>query len=322
MKTWGVMLGLSCAAVAGAQGPPTFKADPPVKCDSCDEWNKPQEPFRVFGNTYFVGTTGLAAVLVVSDQGHVLLDGGLPQSAPLIDAGIRKLGFRTEDVRLIVNSHAHYDHAGGIAALQRASGATVAASASGAGAIEKGGTPADDPQHGFGEEANRFPRATKVRVVADGETLKVGDLEVTAHLTPGHTPGSTTWTWRSCGGSRCLDVVYADSLNAVAAPGFRFTGDGTHPSLEPSFRRSIATVGGLPCDILLAVHPSFADLAGKLRRRQEQPASEPFVDPAGCRAYAEEAARRLDQRVAEEGKAPAPHDLRPTPPESAERRDR
>jgi metallo-beta-lactamase class B len=281
MTTWGVMFVLSCAGVAGAQGPPAFKADPPKKCDSCDEWSKPQEPFRVFGNTYFVGTAGLGTVLVTSEKGHVLLDGGLPQSAPLIDASIRKLGFRTEDVRLIVNSHAHYDHAGGIGALQRASGAMVAASASGAAAIEMGGAPADDPQYGFGEEANRFPRATKVRVVADGETLKVGDLAVTAHLTPGHTPGSTTWTWRSCEGPRCLDVVYADSLNAVSAPGFRFTGDATHPSREASFRKSIATVGALPCDILLTVHPSFADLAGKLRRLQEQPASEPFVDPAG-----------------------------------------
>jgi metallo-beta-lactamase class B len=259
----------------------------------------------VFGNTYFVGTAGLGTVLVTSEKGHVLLDGGLPQSAPLIDASIRKLGFRTEDVRLIVNSHAHYDHAGGIGALQRASGAMVAASASGAAAIEMGGAPADDPQYGFGEEANRFPRATKVRVVADGETLKVGDLAVTAHLTPGHTPGRTTWTWRSCEGPRCLDVVYADSLNAVSAPGFRFTGDATHPSREASFRKSIATVGALPCDILLTVHPSFADLAGKLRRLQEQPASEPFVDPAGCRAYADGASKRLDLRVAEEEKAPA-----------------
>jgi metallo-beta-lactamase class B len=305
MTTWGVMFVLSCAGVAGAQGPPAFKADPPKKCDSCDEWGKPQEPFRVFGNTYFVGTAGLGTVLVTSEKGHVLLDGGLPQSAPLIDASIRKLGFRTEDVRLIVNSHAHYDHAGGIGALQRASGAMVAASASGAAAIEMGGAPADDPQYGFGEEANRFPRATKVRVVADGETLKVGDLAVTAHLTPGHTPGSTTWTWRSCEGPRCLDVVYADSLNAVSAPGFRFTGDATHPSREASFRKSIATVGALPCDILLTVHPSFADLAGKLRRLQEKPASEPFVDPAGCRAYADGASKRLDLRVAEEEKAPA-----------------
>ncbi len=305
MKTWSVLLVLSWTAVAAASGPPAMKADPPKKCDSCDVWNKPQEPFRVFGNTYFVGVAGLGSVLVASDKGLILLDGGLAQSAPLIDASIRKLGFRTEDVRLIVNSHAHYDHAGGIAALQRASGAQVAASASGARAIEGGQPTADDPQYGFGREANAFPSVKHVRAVTDGETLRVGELAITAHLTPGHTPGSTTWSWRSCEGARCLDVVYADSLNAVAAPGFRFTGDATHPSREATFRRSIATVGGLPCDILLVVHPGFAGMAEKLRRRQEEPGSEPFVDPLACRAYASDAAKRFDQRVVEEGKAAA-----------------
>jgi metallo-beta-lactamase class B len=293
------------AALASAEGRPALTADPPRKCDQCDEWNAAQEPFRVFGNTYYVGVAGLSSVLLVSDTGLILLDGGLPQSAPLIDASIRKLGFRTEDVRLIVNSHAHFDHAGGIAALQRASGAQVAASASGARAIEKGQPPAEDPQHGFGS-GGYFPSVKEVRVVADGETLRVGDLAVTAHLTPGHTPGSTSWTWRSCEGPRCLDIVYADSLNPVLAPGFRFTGDATHPSIEAAFRRSIATVASLPCDIMLAVHPGYSGMEKKLRRRQEQPPREPFVDPAACRVYAADATKRLDQRVAEERRSPVP----------------
>jgi len=217
--------------IASAQEPPRFQADPPKACDACEAWNAPQQPFRVFGNTWYVGTGGLSAVLVTSPQGHVLLDGGLSQSAPRIDASIRALGFRTEDVRLIVNSHAHYDHAGGIAALQRRSGAKVAASASGARALETGEPTPDDPQYALGREANGYPPVTGVRVVADGETLRVGDVAITAHYTPGHTPGATTWTWRSCEGQHCLDIVYADSLNAVSAPGFRFTGDATHRSL-------------------------------------------------------------------------------------------
>lgn len=297
----------SVTAVFARDGdrPRHLQPDPPKKCESCDAWNAPREPFRVYGNTYFVGPAELGSVLVVSSDGLILLDGGLPQSAPLIDAHIRALGFRTQDIRLIVNSHAHYDHAGGIAALQRASGATVAASASGARAIEHGEPPADDPQHGLGPDAMRFPPVRRVRVVADGETLRVGDVALTAHLTPGHTPGSTTWTWRSCEADRCLDVVYGDSLNAVSAPGFRFTGDATHPSLEATFRRSIATVEALPCDILLTVHPGFADLDGKLRRRSEQPGTNPFVDPQACRAYAAGARQRLDGRIAEERGAPA-----------------
>jgi len=301
-----ILMGLLVPA-ATAAGRTALRADRAKQCESCAGWNAVQEPFRVFGNTYYVGVAGLSAVLVTSDKGLILLDGGLPQSAPLIDASIRKLGFRTEDVRLIVNSHAHYDHAGGIAALQRASGAIVAASAPGARAIESGEPTADDPQYAFGKDANGFPPVKRVKVVADGETLRVGNVAVTAHLTPGHTPGSTTWTWRSCEGSRCLDIVYADSLNAVSAPGFRFTGDATRPSIEGAFRRSIAMIGSLPCDVLLAVHPSFAGMADKLRRRREQPGSEPFVDASACRSYAADAAKRLDQIIAEERKSPIPH---------------
>jgi metallo-beta-lactamase class B len=306
MRVHGAVLMILLVPGANAAGRTALKADRPKECDSCAGWNAAHEPFRVFGNTYYVGVAGLSSVLIASDKGHILLDGGLPQSAPLIDASIRKLGFRTEDLHLIVNSHAHYDHAGGVASLQRVSGAIVAASASGARAIEMGEPPADDPQYAFGKEANRFPPVKHVKVVADGETLRVGNLAITAHLTPGHTPGSTTWTWRSCEGPRCLEMVYADSLNPVSAPGFRFAGDATHPSITRIFRRSISTVGSLPCDILLAVHPSFAGMEDKLRRRREQPGSESFVDPTACRAYAADAARRLDERIAEEERPTVP----------------
>jgi metallo-beta-lactamase class B len=171
--------------------------------------------------------------------------------------------------------------------------------------MERGEPTEDDPQYGFGRETNAFPPVPKVRAVKDGEVLRVGDLAITAHLTPGHTPGSTTWTWRSCEGARCLDVVYGDSLNSISAPGFRFTGDARHPSVEAAFRRSIATVAALPCDILLTVHPGSVDVEGKLRRRQKEPGSEPFVDSGACRGYAAGALQRLDQRIAEENKGPS-----------------
>ena len=252
----------------------------------------------MFGNTYYVGVAGLSAILVVSDAGSILLDGGLPQSAPLIDSNIRKLGFRTEDVRLILNSHAHYDHAGGIAALQRVSGATVAASAAGARALEQGEPTNDDPQYGFGRRANAFPAVKTVRVVKDGEVMRVGNVGVTAHLTPGHTPGSTTWTWQSCEGARCLNLVYADSLTPVSAPGFRFT-----PHVD-SFRQSIAVVEKLPCDILLRTHPSAAAMASMVARQKGKADSNPLIDGNGCRSYAGNARKGLEQRVAEEKKTP------------------
>ncbi len=289
---------LSLAALtAFAQEALRLQPDPPRDCPLCDAWNKKQQPFRVFGNTYYVGVAGLSSVLIASDKGLILLDGDLPQSAPLIAENIQSLGFRIQDIRLIVNSHAHHDHAGGIAALQRASGAIVAASASGARALEQGETTPDDPQHAFGRALNGFPQVKAVRVVSDGEVLRVNDLSITAHMTPGHTPGSTTWTWRSCEGTRCLDVVYADSLNAVSASGFKYT---RLPGVVDGFRRSIATVENLPCDILLTVHPEFSDLSGKLQRRAEKTNENQFIDPQACRVYAAAAARSLERRIAEE----------------------
>jgi metallo-beta-lactamase class B len=308
MKLLPLVLTLLGAPFLAAQQRP-FQSDPKVACDACEEWNAPEAPFRVFGSTYFVGTAGLGAVLVTSPQGHVLLDGGLPQSAERIDASIRALGFRTEDVRLILSSHAHYDHAGGIAALQRASGAQVAASASGARAIESGGPTPDDPQYvaaGAAADAGRFPRVKGVRVVADGEIVSLGELAITARMTPGHTPGATTWTWRSCEGERCLNVVYADSLNAVSLHGFRFSGDATRPSLVARFERSIDVVAALPCDILLAVHPGFSRMHDALKARGASPDAAPVIDQGACRAYAAGARQRLGQRVAEEARAPAP----------------
>jgi metallo-beta-lactamase class B len=316
VKPFCLLLALTGMVLSASQTSSVLRPDPPHSCGDCGGWNKPHKPFRVFGNTYYVGVAGLSAILITGAQGSILLDGGLPQSAALIDANIRTLGFRTEDIKLIVNSHAHYDHVGGIAALQRFTGAAVAASAAGAKAIERGEPMPDDPQFGFGRETNAFPPVKGVRVVGDGETLRVGDLAITAHMTPGHTPGATTWSWRSCEGSRpstgsgrpelvegrCYDIVYADSLNAVSAPGFRFTGGATHPSLIPTFRATIAKVRALPCDIVIGVHPGFTDLAGKLKRRQENPPRDPFVTPDGCRAYADAASKRLDALIADEAK--------------------
>jgi metallo-beta-lactamase class B len=292
-------VGLAILLVLAFQTP-TFKPDPPHKCGDCDEWNKPREPFQIFGNAYFVGTHGLSSILITGPQGHILLDGALEQSAALIDANIRKLGFKTEDVKLIVNSHGHYDHAGGIAALQRASGATVAASPSGANALERGENTVDDPQYGFGKEANGFPPVKNVKVIRDGEVLKVGTIAITPHFTPGHTPGSTTWTWQSCEGTRCLNLVYADSISAISADGFRFTDS---PERVTAFRRSISRLAELPCDIVVSTHPAATRLDAKIKQRAEMKGAgpDPFIDH-GCKALAATAMKGLEARIAEEKK--------------------
>jgi metallo-beta-lactamase class B len=274
--------------------------DPPHKCDDCADWNKPREPFKLFGNSFYVGTDGLSAVLVTGDAGHVLLDGGLSQSAPLIDANIRKLGFKTGDIKLILVSHGHFDHAGGVAALQRFTEATVAASPSTAQALQRGENTPDDPQFGFGKNFNGFPPTARVRVFRDGEVLTVGKTSITAHLIPGHAPGSTAYAWRSCApsrpeaasaadeGTQCRNMVYADSLTSGSAPGFTYG-----PERLALFRRSIEKVAALPCDIVVSPHPYFTQLFEKQKRGS-------FDDPKGCQAYAADGLKRLEARIAEE----------------------
>ncbi len=286
-------------ASSAAHGAPLV-ADPPKQCDACEAWNQLREPFRVYGNTYFVGTGGLSAVLVVGTGGSVLLDGGLSQSAPLIASNIEKLGFRLDEVRLIVNSHTHYDHAGGIAALQRASGAKVYASPASQRALARGEPTPDDPQFGFGHESNAFPPIGDVQVVRDGQTLHAGGVAITARFTPGHTPGGTSWVWRSCEGQTCLDIVYADSLTAISAPGYRYSESDAEGLRVVTFRESIARVASFPCDILLAPHPGFLDLDAKLEAQQREPSTNPFIDRGACQAYAAGALERLQQRLAEE----------------------
>jgi metallo-beta-lactamase class B len=300
VTSWLIALALLFTA---AQGAP-FKADPPIACGDCVAWNKAREPFRVYGNTYYVGTDGLSALLVTGDAGHVLLDGALPESAPLIDANIRKLGFKTEDIKLILVSHGHFDHAGGVNALQRHSGATVAASASTAQAMQSGENTPDDPQYGFGRKFNGFPVVKNVKVVADQEVLTVGKTAIKVHLIPGHAPGSTAYTWQSCApatageAGTCLNMVYADSLTSPSAPGFKYG------NRLGSFRRSIEKVAALPCDIVLSPHPQFTQVDEKLKRRAELKGAgpDPFIDANGCRAYAAEGMKRLEARRAEEAK--------------------
>jgi metallo-beta-lactamase class B len=286
---------LHLAACAGQ----ARRYDSPKRCDACDGWNGPQKPFRIFGNTYYVGVSGLSALMIDTGAGLVLLDGGLPQSAPRIARNLRALGHRIDEVRWIGCSHAHYDHVGGVAALQRLSGARVVFSPAGAAGLRAGNVLADDPQAGFGVEAMRFPAVAQVVELGDGETFTLGSVTVMAHHTPGHTPGGTSWSWRSCEGKRCINMVYADSLNPVSAPGFRYSADSAQLA---AFRASIDKVRQLPCDVIISAHPGFTELFDRLAAARKDPvkADEAFIDPAGCATYADDAARRLDKRLAEE----------------------
>jgi metallo-beta-lactamase class B len=264
------------------------------KCESCETWNVTQAPFRLYGNAYYVGVHGLSSILITSDAGHILIDGGLAESAPKILANIRELGFRIEDVKVILNSHVHYDHAGGIAELQRLSGAQVAASAPAAKVLKAGESGKDDPQFGA---LPPIAKITAVRVFKDGETLRVGPLAVTAHLTPGHTPGGTSWTWQSCENERCFNMVYADSLTAVSAPDYKFT---QHQAALRGFEKSFATIAALPCDILVTPHPDVSDLWTRVAKRDADHDPAALVATDACARYVAGARERLRARVTSE----------------------
>jgi len=297
-----VIVMLALAGPTGqTQGLRTLQPDPPIACSSCAEWNGPREPFKVFGNTYFVGTSGLSALLIVTDQGLILMDGALPQSAPIIDANIRALGFHTTDVKYILTSHAHYDHAGGLHALQRYTRATVLGSASTVRALALGYPVSEDPQY-EGPNSQTFPKVENVRVVKDKEAVRLGSTTATPHYMPGHTPGATSWTWQACEGARCLNIVYGDSLTPVSNDTFRFTGGGTSPDIVEGFRASINRMAALPCDILVTTHPQSSNFDEKLKSRADEALGpgapgDPFIAPRECKDLAERSMNALDARV-------------------------
>lgn len=290
------VLVLSFLAWAGsalqAQEVPT----PTPNCPSCAEWNAPQRPFQLFGNTYYVGTHGLSALLITSPQGHVLIDGALPESAGQIAASIRALGFRVEDVKVILNSHVHFDHAGGIAQLQRLSGADVFASARSVAVLRTGEVGRDDPQ--FGSIGPIAPVA-RVREIPAGDSVRLGTLVLHALRTGGHTPGGTSWRWTSCEGSDCRAMVYGDSQSAISTDGFLYTRSPAYPTALADFAAGFAALESVACDILVTPHPEAVGLWERLAKREAGQRAA-LVDTAACTRYAAGARERLAKRVEQE----------------------
>lgn len=282
------LLPLAAGALALATSPFHAAAD--------SDWSQPEQPFRVYGNTWYVGSHGLSALLITSPNGHVLIDATLPENAAMVERNIRKLGFRVQDIKAILNSHAHADHAGAIAALVKASGAPVYASKYGAEELMAGGDYADDPQNG---EAPHYPKIAKVDVIGDGGIVKVGDIAVTAHYTPGHTPGATSWTWRSCEKERCMDMVYADSISAITNATYRYS-DPAHPGRVTSFRKTFDTVAALPCDVLITTHPDASDFLERVTQHRAGKQPDPLFDANACKTLAQTSAAKFEAKLKEE----------------------
>ena len=263
----------------------------PMWADACkdsDDWDRPAPPVRIHANTYLVGTCGISSILVMGDAGGILIDGGPESAADLIVDNIRDLGFSLLDVKIIVNSHEHYDHAGGIARLQRLTGAQLYASPAQAKVLRSGSPGAEDPQAG---KLQPFPPARVDHILKEGEMVRLGNVTLFPVATPGHTAGALTWHWGACDGGVCRQIVFADSLTPVSTDTYRIT---DHPAVVADFRRSIARVAALDCDILLTPHPAASNMPARLL------GTAPIADPNACRSYAASLTKRLDERLAKE----------------------
>jgi len=258
------------------------------ECAGKQGWSDPAPPIRIFGNVYDVGTCGIVVLLIVGPKGHVLIDGATAEAAAGIARNIERLGFRLADIKLLLSSHEHLDHAGGLAELQRRSGASLMVLPEARYAIESGLLAPDDPQFGLYPP---FPPARVDALLRDNQTVSVGPLRLTAHSTFGHVRGSTSWTWRSCENRACRAMVYADSTTAAAAPGYRFS---EHPDHVAHFRASLRKIARLRCDILITPHPAVSNLYARLAGEA------PLVNKHACADYAAAAAANLDARLASE----------------------
>jgi metallo-beta-lactamase class B len=241
-------------------------------------WNRPTEPFHIIDNVYYVGTEGLGAYLFKTDAGLILLDGATPEGAPIIEANIAKLGFKTSNIKILLNSHAHFDHSGGLAQLKRDTGAQMAAMEGDVSALEGG--------FYLGSESNKTMGAPPVkvdRVLKDGDKVTLGGFTLTANLTPGHSRGCTSWGWTAKDGGKSYDALVFCSATVAAN---RITPPLQYDSIVADYRKTFAKAKTMKVDVPLAPHPEFFGLLQKSAKAKADPkAANPFVDSAAFQPY-------------------------------------
>gem|GEM_PF-162073 len=262
------------------------------------EWMKPVSPFRLLGNAHYVGASEVSAFLLTTPAGHVLLDSGPVEMLPMLERNVQALGFRLADVKVILNSQAHFDHCGGFAELRRRTGARIVASEADAAQMERGGK----GDFAYGDDYPYEPVAPDQRI-RDGEQVQLGDVTLTATLTPGHTRGCTTWSTRIEEGGRTYDVVFICGL--TVSP-FKLTNNPVYPAVAEDARRSIARLRSLRADVMLGAHGFWFDLTGKAARLARSRAPNPFVDPGELTRHLDEMTLDLDQALAAQERPRAP----------------
>ena len=246
------------------------------------DWTNPFPPYRIIGNVYYVGSQGLASYLITTKEGHILINSSLENSVPLIRESIEKLGFKFGDVKVLLISHAHWDHCAGSASIKELTGAKYMVMDADVPEIEAGGK----GNFQYGDSPTSRYQPTKVdRVLHDGEAVKLGDAVLTAHLTPGHTKGTTTWTMKAKEGDRTYNVVIIGSPNVNA--GYKLVNNALYPQIASDYERMFRVLKLLPCDVFLGAHGNYYGMEAKYARMKEH-AANPFIDPEGYRSYVAE----------------------------------
>ena len=243
------------------------------------DWTEPFPPFRIAGNLYYVGSKGLANYLITTPRGHILINSDLESSVPLIRASVEKLGFKFTDIRILLISHAHWDHDGGSAAIKKITGAKYMVMDADVPVVESGGK--TDSQYG-NVPASLYPPTKVARVLHDGDEVKLGGTTLVAHLTPGHTKGCTTWMMKVKDAGKIYDVVIVGSPNVN--PGYKLVDNSAYPKIASDYERTFRVLKSLPVDIFLGAHGSYFDMETKYARLQDGAAT-PFIDPAGYKKY-------------------------------------
>ena len=272
----------------------------PMKSSYTERWMEPRPALPLFGGTWLTGSLHLNTAVIDTGAGLIVVDAGLPQSAPVLEQQIAAIGHKVKDVRYILVTEAHFDHAGGVAALARDSGATVIASPYTVAALRKGRTGAEDQQD---KDLQAFPAPTRLKPIRDGGVIRLGRTSVTAHFTPGHTIGSTSWTWSACDKARtCRAITFLASLSAVAQDGWQFS-DPAHRAITASYRASLRKAAALPCYILITGHPEHGQADDKVAAAVRDPKSVDWQDKNACGAAAARFTAMLDNRIAKETNA-------------------
>jgi metallo-beta-lactamase class B len=245
-------------------------------------WSAPFPPFRITGNLYYVGSEGLASYFITTEEGGILINSNLENSVPLIRDSIEKLGFKFSDIKILLISHAHFDHCAGSATIKQLTGATYMVMEADVPVIESGGK----LDFHYGNSANAMFPITKVdRVLHDGDKVKLGDTELVAHLTPGHTKGCTTWTMKVAADGKTYDAVIIGSPNVNA--GYRLVNNKEYPRIAEDYEQTFRTLLSLPCDLFLGAHGDYFGLDSKYPRLQNGDMAA-LVDPEGYKKYVTE----------------------------------